>query len=214
MKQSGGRGQFGVVNVVCGPSEETENTFESKVVGGSVPREYVSPVEQGLREAALRGYPLGFPFVKVRFALYDGKYHDVDSSEMAFKEAGRLAFKEAVARAGVTLLEPWMTIVITAPEVNLGDVLGSLNQRRGQIEKTEKGAGDSMRIYGSVPLAEMFKLLRGAARPLAGSRRLLDGAERVPPGPDGHRREGEEGHPRRQEGQEVGAPAGHGIVTW
>ncbi len=167
VKQSGGRGQFGVVNVVFTPSEETENSFESKVVGGSVPREYIAPAEQGMREAAVRGDPLGFPFVKVHFTLYDGKSHDVDSSEMAFKEAGRLAFKEAVARAGVTLLEPWMTIVITAPETNLGDVLGSLNQRRGQIEKTEKGAGDSMRIYGSVPLAEMFRyseVLRGLSQ--------------------------------------------------
>ena len=86
---------------------------------------------------------------------------------MAFKEAGRLAFKAAVGKAGVTLLEPWMTIVITAPEANLGDVLGSLNQRRGQIEKTEKGAGDAMRIYGQVPLAEMFRyseVLRGLSQ--------------------------------------------------
>jgi len=164
IKQSGGRGQYGVVRVRSRPTEDTENTFESTVVGGNVPKEYVSAVEQGLKDAALRGDPLGFPFVRVHFELYDGKAHDVDSSEMAFKEAGRLAFKETVAQAGVTLLEPWMRLTITAPEVNLGDVLGSVNQRRGHIEQTEKSAGDAVRVFGVVPLAEMFRyseVLRG-----------------------------------------------------
>ncbi len=167
VKQTGGRGQFGVVRVRIGPAENNEVTFESSVFGGSVPREYVSAVEAGLRDAAERGDPLRFPFVKLHFDLYDGKSHDVDSSEMAFKEAGRLAFKAAVESAGTTLLEPWMTIVITAPEENLGDVLGSLNQRRGQIEKTEKAAGDTSRVHGAVPLAEMFRyseVLRGLSQ--------------------------------------------------
>jgi len=164
IKQSGGRGQYGVVDVRAYVHEETENTFESTVVGGNVPKEYVGAVEQGLMLAAERGDPLGFPFVKCHFELYDGKSHDVDSSEMAFKEAGRLAFKEAVSRAGTTLLEPWMRITITGPEANLGDMLGSVNQRRGQIEQTEKGSGDAIRTYGVVPLAEMFRfseVLRG-----------------------------------------------------
>jgi elongation factor G len=167
VKQSGGRGQFGVVKVRVEPAEETEVTFESTVVGGNVPKEYIPAVEQGLKLAAERGDPLGFPFVMVHFELYDGKAHEVDSSEMAFKEAGRIAFKAAVEQAGVTILEPWMSIVITAPEANLGDVLGSLNQRRGHVEKTEKGSGDAMRVYGAVPLAEMFRyseVLRGLSQ--------------------------------------------------
>ena len=164
IKQSGGRGQYGVVDVRAYTHDETENTFESTVTGGNIPKEYVPAVEQGLMLAAERGDPLGFPFVKCHFELFDGKYHDVDSSEMAFKEAGRLAFKEAVAKAGTTLLEPWMRITITGPEANLGDMLGSVNQRRGQIEHTEKGAGDAIRTYGVTPLAEMFRfseVLRG-----------------------------------------------------
>ncbi len=167
IKQSGGHGQYGVVKVRFTQIDETEIGFESSIFGGSVPREYIPAVEHGLRDAALRGDPLGFPFVRVHAELYDGKAHDVDSSEMAFKEAGRLAFRNAVSEAGTRLLEPWMTIVITIPEANLGDVLGSLNQRRGMVEKTEQAAGDSMRIYGAVPLAEMFRyseVLRGLSQ--------------------------------------------------
>jgi elongation factor G len=156
VKQTGGRGQFGVVRIRFTAAEETENTFTNEVVGGSVPKEYIPAVEKGLDAALAEGYPLGFPFVKVAAELYDGKYHEVDSSEMAFKEAARLAVREATEKAGVSILEPWMKIAITAPEVNLGDVLGTLNQRRGMIEKTEKGSGDAMRIFGLVPLAEMF----------------------------------------------------------
>ena len=167
VKQSGGRGQFAVVRVKFSVHDETANTFETTVTGGAVPREYIGPVEQGLDWAYEEGYPLGFPFVKLHADLYDGKHHEVDSSEMAFKEAARLAIREAVAKIGVTILEPWMKIVITSPEANLGDVLGSLNQRRGMVEKTEKGSGDAMRIYGYVPLAEMFKYsetLRGLSQ--------------------------------------------------
>jgi elongation factor G len=167
VKQTGGRGQFAVVRVRALIHEETENTFESQIVGGSVPREFIKPVEEGLMAACQEGYPLGFPFVKLHFELYDGKHHEVDSSEMAFKEAARLVVRGAVEQVGVDILEPWMRVTITAPEVNLGDVLGSLNQRRGQVERTEKGSGDAMRIYASVPLAEMFKyseVLRGLSQ--------------------------------------------------
>ncbi len=167
VKQSGGRGQFGVARVRVTISEDTENKFESKIVGGSIPKEYIPSVGKGILTACEKGKPLGFPFVKLHFELYDGKYHDVDSSEMAFQEAGRLVVKAAVERGGIDILEPWMNIVITAPEHNLGDVLGSLNQRRGQVEKTEHGSGDAMRIYGQVPLAEMFKyaeVLRGLSQ--------------------------------------------------
>jgi len=167
VKQSGGRGQFGVVRVRFTQIEDTTNTFEDGIVGGSVPKEYIPAIEKGLDNAYAEGYPLGFPFVKVAAELYDGKYHDVDSSEMAFKEAARLAVREATEKAGITILEPWMKISVTAPEVNLGDVLGSLNQRRGNIENTEKSSGDVVRIYGVVPLAEMFRYaetLRGLSQ--------------------------------------------------
>ena len=166
-KQSGGRGQYGVARVKISVTDTTENTFESSIVGGSVPKEYVSPIEAGLMWGCEEGFPLGFPFVKLHFDLYDGKHHEVDSSEMAFKEAGRLVVRNATAQVGVDILEPWMDVSITAPEVNLGDVLGSLNQRRGQVDRTEKGAGDAMRIHGHVPLAEMFKyaeVLRGLSQ--------------------------------------------------
>ena len=166
-KQSGGRGQFGVARVEVSVTDETENTFESSVVGGAVPKEYIPSIEAGLMWGCDEGYPLGFPFVKLHFNLYDGKHHDVDSSEMAFKEAGRLVMRNAVEQLGVDILEPWMNVMITAPESNLGDVLGSLNQRRGQVDRTESGSGDAMRIYGHVPLAEMFKyaeVLRGLSQ--------------------------------------------------
>ena len=164
VKQSGGRGQFGVARVRVSQHDETENTFENNIVGGSIPKEYIPAVEKGLMKACEVGKPLGFPFVKLHFDLYDGKYHDVDSSEMAFQEAGRLVLKEAIEKGGISILEPWMKITITTPENNLGDVLGTLNQRRGHVDKTERGSGDAMRIYGFVPLAEMFKyseVLRG-----------------------------------------------------
>ncbi len=167
VKQSGGRGQFAVSRVKIEIHDETENTFESTIVGGAIPKEYIKPVEQGLTWGCEEGYPLGFPFVKLHFNLYDGKHHEVDSSEMAFKESGRLVMRNAVAKVGVDILEPWMNVMITAPEANLGDVLGSISQRRGQVDRTEKGSGDAMRIYGHVPLAEMFKyaeVLRGLSQ--------------------------------------------------
>jgi elongation factor G len=166
-KQTGGRGQFAVARVHCSIHDETENTYTSSVVGGTVPKEYIPAVGKGLMAACEVGYPLGFPFVKLGFDLYDGKHHEVDSSEMAFQEAGRLVLRQAVAQVGVDILEPWMHVAITAPESNLGDVLGSLNQRRGQVDRTESGHGDAMRIYGHVPLAEMFKyseVLRGLSQ--------------------------------------------------
>ncbi len=167
VKQSGGRGQFAVSRVRITVHDETENKYESSIVGGSVPKEYIGPVGQGLMWGCDEGYPLGFPFVKLGFDLYDGKHHEVDSSEMAFKESGRLVLRNAVAKVGVDILEPWMNVMITAPEANLGDVLGSVNQRRGQVDRTESGSGDAMRIYGQVPLAEMFKyaeVLRGLSQ--------------------------------------------------
>jgi elongation factor G len=157
VKQTGGRGQFGVVRVRFSVKDTPEFEFVDSIVGGAVPREYIKPVGEGLEKALEEGYPLGFPFMNVRGELYDGKSHDVDSSEMAFMEAARLAVREATAKAGTTILEPIMKVVVVCPDANLGDVMGSLSARRGQLESTEAGAGDTKQILAKVPLAEMFQ---------------------------------------------------------
>jgi elongation factor G len=164
VKQTGGRGQFGVVRVKFSSKETPEFEFVDSVVGGSVPREYIKPVGEGLEKALEEGYPLGFPFMNVRAELYDGKSHDVDSSEMAFMEAARLAVRVATETVGVTILEPIMKVTVVTPDSNLGDVLGSLSARRGTLESTEAGSGDTKQVFAQVPLAEMFQystLLRG-----------------------------------------------------
>ena len=164
VKQSGGRGQFGVVRVRFKLKDTPEFEFVDNVVGGSVPREFIKPVGEGLEKALEEGYPLGFPFMNVSAELYDGKSHDVDSSEMAFMEAARLAVRAATELVGITILEPIMKVVVTAPDANLGDAIGSINARRGVLESTEAGSGDTKQIHATVPLAEMFQystLLRG-----------------------------------------------------
>jgi elongation factor G len=157
VKQTGGRGQFGVVRVRFSVKETPEFEFVDSIVGGSVPREYIKPVGEGLEKALEEGYPLGFPFMNVRAELYDGKSHDVDSSEMAFMEAARLAVRNATETSGVILLEPIMKVTVVAPDVNLGDVLGSLSARRAQLESTEASAGDTKQVLAKVPLSEMFQ---------------------------------------------------------
>jgi elongation factor G len=157
VKQTGGRGQFGVVRVKFSTKETPEFEFVDSIVGGAVPREYIKPVGEGLAKALEEGYPLGFPFMNVRAELYDGKAHDVDSSEMAFMEAARLAVREATEKAGVVLLEPIMKVMVVAPDANLGDVLGSLSARRAQLESTEQAAGDTKQVLAKVPLSEMFQ---------------------------------------------------------
>jgi elongation factor G len=157
VKQTGGRGQFGVVRIRFKPKETPEFEFIDSVVGGSVPREYIKPVGEGLERALEEGYPLGFPFTNVSAELYDGKSHEVDSSEMAFMEAARLAVRVATETAGTTILEPIMKVTVVTPDANLGDVLGSLSARRGLLETTEAGAGDTKQVIAKVPLAEMFQ---------------------------------------------------------
>ncbi len=157
VKQTGGRGQFGIVRVRFAPKDTPEFEFVDSVVGGSVPREYIKAVSAGLEKALEEGYPLGFPFVNVKAELYDGKSHEVDSSEMAFQEAARLAVRVATERLGVVILEPIMKVTAIAPDTNLGDVLGSLSARRGLLEATEAGAGDTKQVVAKVPLAEMFQ---------------------------------------------------------
>jgi elongation factor G len=129
--------------------------FENKIVGGAVPREYISSVDGGIQEAMEAGILAGFPVVDVAVTLVDGSYHDVDSSEMAFKVAGSMAFKEASKRAKPVLLEPVMAVEVVTPEEYMGDVIGNINSRRGQIEGMEP-RGNAQVIRARVPLAEMF----------------------------------------------------------
>ena len=157
-KQSGGRGQYGHCKVKFEPmdanAEETYK-FESTVVGGAIPKEYIPAVGEGIEEAMKSGILGGFPVVGVHANVYDGSYHEVDSSEMAFHIAGSMAFKEAMHKAGAVLLEPIMKVEVTMPEEYMGDIIGDLNSRRGRIEGMEDIGGGKM-IRGYVPLAEMF----------------------------------------------------------
>jgi elongation factor G len=156
VRQTGGRGQYGHVVIHLEPTEPGLGfVFEDNVVGGSVPREYIGPVEQGIKDALENGVLAGYPVVDVKVELVDGSYHDVDSSEMAFKIAGSLAFKEAAAQAGPVLLEPIMDVEVVTPAEYMGDVMGDLNSRRGKIGGMVQRA-DAHVIGASVPLAEMF----------------------------------------------------------
>ena len=157
-KQSGGRGQYGHCKVHFEPMDangEELFKFESTVVGGSIPKEYIPAVGEGIEEAAQSGILGGFPVLGVKATVYDGSYHDVDSSEMAFHIAGSMAFKEAMQKAGAILLEPIMRVEVTMPEEYMGDVIGDINSRRGRIEGMDDIGGGKI-VRGYVPLAEMF----------------------------------------------------------
>lgn len=156
VRQSGGRGQYGHVWVEFSPQPAgTGYEFVNKVVGGSVPREYIGPTDAGIQEAMQSGPLSGFPVVDIKATIYDGSYHDVDSSEMAFKIAGSMAFKNGMAKGDPLLLEPIMKVEITVPEEYVGDVIGDLNSRRGRMEGLEASSGAQI-IRGFVPLAQMF----------------------------------------------------------
>ncbi len=156
VRQTGGRGQYGHVVINIFPQEPGQGfSFEDKIVGGTIPREYIGPTEQGIKEAMESGILAGYPMVDVRVELVDGSYHDVDSSEMAFKIAGSMAFKEAVRRARPILLEPIMDVEVVTPGDYMGDVIGDLSSRRGKIGGMTQ-RGDAQVIGASVPLAEMF----------------------------------------------------------
>jgi elongation factor G len=156
IRQSGGKGQYGHVWLTIEPQESGKGSeFVSKVVGGTVPREYIPAVGKGVREAMDRGILAGYPMVDIKVTLFDGSYHDVDSSEMAFKIAGSMGFKEGARRASPILLEPMMSIEIITPEEFTGQVMGDLNGRRGKIGKLEYRKGTNV-IAGEVPLANMF----------------------------------------------------------
>ncbi|NRB09390.1 MAG: elongation factor G [Richelia sp.] len=156
IRQSGGKGQYGHVVVDIEPAEpESGFEFISKIVGGSVPKEYIGPVEAGMKETCESGILAGYPLIDVKATLVDGSYHDVDSSEMAFKIAGSMAMREAAMKASPVLLEPMMKVEVEVPENFLGDVMGDLNSRRGQIEGMGSEDGLS-KVTAKVPLAEMF----------------------------------------------------------
>ena len=156
VRQSGGKGQYGHVVINMEPSEQGQGfVFEDKIVGGVIPREYIGPVEQGIKEALENGVLAGYPVVDVKVQLTFGSYHEVDSSEMAFKIAGSMAFKEAAKAASPCLLEPVMKVEVVSPEAYMGDVLGDLSSRRGKIGGMTQ-RGEAQVISATVPLAEMF----------------------------------------------------------
>ncbi|MBL8086468.1 MAG: elongation factor G [Chthonomonas sp.] len=156
IRQSGGSGQYGHCWVELTPLQPGEGfVFENKVVGGSIPREYIPAIEKGVREAMLQGVVAGYPVVDVKVAVYDGSYHDVDSNENAFKQAGVLAFKEAMKLAKPVIKEPIMHVEVTTPEQNVGDVVGDINGRRGRIDGMETSFGATI-VNAQVPLSEMF----------------------------------------------------------
>jgi elongation factor G len=157
VRQSGGRGQFGHVWLELEPNEAGKGfEFLDKVVGGTVPREYIPAVQKGIVEAMESGSLAGYPVVDIKAALVDGSYHDVDSSEMAFKIAGSMAFKEGQLRGSPVLLEPVMRVEAVVPDEYVGDVVGDFSSRRGQIEGMESRSTGATAVRGIVPLAEMF----------------------------------------------------------
>jgi len=156
IKQTGGRGQYGHVKIEVSPLPPGSGfEFINEIVGGSIPREYIKPVEEGIKEAMQAGPLAGYEVRDVRVVLYDGSYHEVDSSEMAFKIAASIGFKEALGRARPVLLEPIISVEVVVPEQYMGDVIGNLNARRGKIERMEPRAGTQV-ITAKAPLAEMF----------------------------------------------------------
>jgi elongation factor G len=183
IRQSGGRGQYGHVWLELTPQEPGGGfEFENAIVGGVVPREYINPVEQGVKEAMNNGVLAGYPVVDVKAKIYDGSYHEVDSSEMAFKIAGSMAFQEGVRKGDPIILEPIMKVEVVTPEEFMGDVIGDLNSKRGRIEKMDDRSGAKV-IDAMVPLAEMFgytTTLRSMTQGRASNSMEFDHYEEVP----------------------------------
>ncbi len=156
-KQSGGRGQYGHVVISLEPGERGSGIiFENKIVGGAIPKEYIPAVEKGIKEAADSGVLAGYPVVDTKITLFDGSFHEVDSSEMAFKMAASMAFKEGVQKGSPVLLEPIMKVEVVVPDDYLGDVIGQINSRRGSIQGMEHRLGNAQAIRSMIPLGEMF----------------------------------------------------------
>jgi elongation factor G len=181
-RQTGGRGQYGhaVINIEPAPGEGF--IFESKIKGGVIPTEYIPAVEKGIREALESGIKAGYPMVDVKVELIDGSYHDVDSSEMAFKIAGSMAVQEAARKASPALLEPVMSVEVITPEDFLGEVIGDLSRRRGKIQGQEP-RGNALAVNAFVPLSEMFGYatdLRSSTQGRANYTMQFDKYEEVP----------------------------------
>jgi elongation factor G len=155
IRQSGGKSQYGHVKMRFEPMPEGGFEFVNEIVGGAVPKEFIKPTEQGIKEAMERGIVAGYPMTGVRAILYDGSYHDVDSSEMAFKIAGSMAFQQGAKKAAPILMEPIMDVEVVTPEDYAGDVMGDLSRRRGKIQQMDERAGAKV-IRAHVPLSEMF----------------------------------------------------------
>src|SRR5690606_912129 len=183
VRQTGGRGQYGHVKIKAEPKGRGEGTeFENGVIGGTVPKDFIPAVQKGVEEALQSGPLLGFPIVDIKVTLYDGSYHEVDSSEMAFKIAASMAIREAMAKGQATVLEPIMRVEAVTPDQYMGDVIGSLNSRRGQIQGMER-RGNAQVVAANVPLSEMFGYatdLRSLTQGRAVFTMLLDHYEPVP----------------------------------
>jgi elongation factor G len=183
VRQTGGKGQFGHVVINVEPAPEEGFDFVNKIKGGSVPSEFIPAVEKGIEEALETGVKAGYPMVDVRATLTDGKYHDTDSSEMAFKIAGSMALKSAAQRAKPVLLEPVMAVEVVVPQEFLGDVIGDLSKRRGRVEGQEP-RGNALAVAARVPLSEMFGYatdLRSNTQGRANYSMQFDRYEEVPP---------------------------------
>jgi elongation factor G len=185
IRQSGGRGQYGHVWLRISQSEPGKGfEFINSIKGGNVPSEYIPAVKAGIEEAMSNGVIAGYPVVDIKAELYDGSYHDVDSSEMAFKIAGSMALQEGVKKAAPVLLEPIMKVVVVTPEDFMGDVIGSLNSKRGRIESMEDLSTGIKEVTAFVPLGEMFGYttdLRSMTQGRASSSMELDHYADVPP---------------------------------
>lgn len=185
-KQSGGRGQYGHVLMEFEPLYDSEErfVFEERVFGGAVPRQYFPAVEKGIRESIESGVLAGYPVVNLKATLYDGSYHDVDSSEMAFKIAAHLAFKKGIQEASPVLLEPIMNVEVLVPEHYMGDIIGDLNKKRGKIMGMDAVSGGLQSIKAQVPEAEMFRYaidLRSITQGRGSFKMAFDHYEDVPP---------------------------------
>jgi len=183
-KQSGGRGQYGHVKIKMTPQEPGAGyEFVNAIVGGAIPKEYIGPIDAGIQGAMQSGVLAGYPVVDVKVELYDGSYHEVDSSEMAFKVAASMAFKDGMRKASPVILEPIFKVEIITPEDYMGDVMGDLNSRRGRIEGMEARIGGAQAIAGYVPLSEMFgyaTTLRSITQGRANYTMIFDHYEEVP----------------------------------
>jgi elongation factor G len=199
-KQTGGRGQYGHVKIHLHPGQPgTGYIFVNEIVGGAIPKEFIKPVDEGIKEALTRGVLAGYPIDDVKVELYDGSYHDVDSSEMAFKIAGSMAFQDAAKKARPVLLEPIMRVKVVVPREHMRDVMGNLSSRRGQIESQEDRGGTQI-IAARVPLSEMFGYatdLRSRTQGHATFLMKFDGYQQRPSGLDDDDRESRVGAPRK-----------------